>query len=203
MASDCIMSRELRLALVLGLVPLCCGIGILLLWMATRWEALMMLGLLTICVGVILVLAGAIYLRAAPGRDPRRRRAAKWVLWANFPAAAFALWAVLDVMSSCTITIHNESGFALEALEVSGAGVLQQQLGSLPTGRSLTVRVRPPYETSLDLYWDSEGRPQRLPLDVYVGAGSEAHVEVTVPDQGPPEVDRFLQALGWFQSAPR
>lgn len=170
--------------------------------MATRWEALVALGGLTLIVGPLLLLAAAMNLRGAPDRRRGRRGlAATLVLAANFPAAAFAVWAANDVMTSFTVTVRNESPRTLEEVLVTGPG-LRERIGALEPGRSATVRIRPGGPGILDVEWTGEGGHESAAAETYVTSGLEGHIAVTVPAQGAPAVHHSPRALGWFQSAP-
>lgn len=195
------MSRELRRAFLFGLLPLCGGLGILALWMATRWDALPVLGGLTLIVGPVFVLVGALNLRAATGAPRRRRLAALLVLCANLPAAAFALWAAEGVMSSFTVTVRNESPRILREVVAVGPGI-RERLGTLAPGETRTVRIVPQGPSSLQVEWLTEAGWQRADGDIYMTAGLEGHVEFVVRARGPAVVHHSSKSLGWFQSAP-
>jgi hypothetical protein len=56
------MNRSYRAAILCGAVPLLTGISIFLLWLATRWEWLMVAGLLTLYGGVFFFVTGVMAL---------------------------------------------------------------------------------------------------------------------------------------------
>jgi hypothetical protein len=87
-----------RAAFWLGLIPLCVGIGITLLWIVTAWQALPICGLFTILGGVACFGVGVICLTVyffanlgLKGDDRRevwrRTTATALLLLINFPAA--------------------------------------------------------------------------------------------------------------------
>ena len=96
-----------RMALVCGALPLTIGIGILALWLVTRWPWLMVAGAYTILAGLAFVVLGVIALarfywlaRSSSLPRPRLRRllaAGACLLLVNCPAAAGAVYVAMAV----------------------------------------------------------------------------------------------------------
>jgi len=192
------MDPRLRRACLLGAIPLCTGLAILLTWMATRWEFLIGAGLLTIALGVVAVLLGTAQVWAARGAPFGARVALMALLWGNFPAAGFAVMAAEDVMTSFTVSVRNASGALLQDLEVRGPGD-RARLGTLAPGGSALCRIRPTGDGLLLVDWNRAGESGFAEPEVYVSGGLEGHIDIEIRAEGLPVVHYTPRALGWFQ----
>jgi hypothetical protein len=143
------MSRALKSAIVLGLIPLLGGLLIYGVWRVTRWSWLETAGLITIAVGLLCVLIGAITLAWHLWQEARTEHTAFKKLWlqgflvggllfSNFPAAWFCLHSALDVMTRYTVRVQNTSDVAIDRVVLTGPGV-RVEMGPISPG-SMTRR---------------------------------------------------------------
>jgi hypothetical protein len=104
------MTSFYRTAILCGACPLVTGVAIFLLWLVTRWDLLMVIGMLVIPAGFLSFLAGSGALsgylsearRASElSRRTARRRAlgAGLLLLVNFPAAYGIILAVSAILT--------------------------------------------------------------------------------------------------------
>jgi hypothetical protein len=105
------MDRAYRLAMSCGATPLLVGVSIFVLWLLTRWDLLMIAGILTLAAGPVLCAFAFLNLshflwlaRREPDLSPwRRRLAVFWcggLLLANFPVAASIIYAVMAIKTA-------------------------------------------------------------------------------------------------------
>jgi hypothetical protein len=122
-----------RRALFAGAFPLAVGISIFLLWVATRWDALMVAGLLTLFGGLVFFAVGLgllvryCWLGLRAPDVPRRRvwlrtAACGALLLSNFPVAGGIVVAVGAIESCYTVVVRNDSTRPLEGVRVEGGG---------------------------------------------------------------------------------
>jgi len=147
------MPRLIEAAILCGAVPLLAGTLIYVTWRFTRSDALMSAGMITIAVGLLAFVGGAVCLLRQPwhadGDRAARRRLrfqgifALALLLINFPAAAFYTLSAIDVETRYTVCVHNGSDRPIESLVVTGPGV-RVELGPIGPGRRVIVlRCRP------------------------------------------------------------
>jgi hypothetical protein len=136
------MDRAYRLAMFCGASPLLVGVSIFVLWLLTRWDLLMIAGILTLAAGPVLCAFAFLNLshflwlaRREPDLSPRRRRLAVFwcgsLLLANFPVAVGIIYAVIEIESAYTVVIHNGSAQPLDGVRVGGGGC-DVYFGSIP-----------------------------------------------------------------------
>lgn len=133
------------LAIILGAAPLLTGTIIYGAWRTTRWDWLIVAGLLTIVAGIAAFFAGMFSLAAHLrdewkfGRTPAGRLGLQGMLIGsllllNFPAAAFFTISAVEVMERYTVSVHNECDIPIESLVVSAPGV-DVELGPIAPGQ--------------------------------------------------------------------
>jgi len=139
------MPRLLKLAVVLGAVPLLVGTLIYGTWRFTRWHWLETAGLFTIPIGVVAFIIGTVALLRHLWRESRVQRTTRSPLWlqaalvgglllANFPAAAFFTLSAIDVSTRYTVRVFNDSDRPIDSLVVTGPGV-RVELGPIAPGQ--------------------------------------------------------------------
>jgi hypothetical protein len=140
----------LRAALACSLAPLAVGMSIFVLWLPTRWDFLMPLGLLTILgatalfpVGVVCVMRYVVRSRDTGLVDRVGARAvlAAGLLVLNFPAGGIVVVAANAWRTRCTVTFVNASDRPVDDFLVL-AGEPVGTTGPVPKGRRPTVMFR-------------------------------------------------------------
>jgi hypothetical protein len=121
-----------RVALLCGTVPLVVGLSVFLLWLLTRADGLMLLGVFVLFGGLaffavgVLALGRYCWLAFRESRLPARFWAATiacaLLLLSNFPAAGAIMYAADALHSRYTVVVRNESGRPLEDVRVTGGG---------------------------------------------------------------------------------
>jgi hypothetical protein len=109
------------------------GFAVLITGILTRLDGLALVGIWLIYIGFGFLAAG--FISPVPAhRSARRdgsvtgRRIWSWtigtslVLLSNLPAAGACVWAAIEVATSYTVEIRNDSGRTVDAATVSGAG---------------------------------------------------------------------------------
>lgn len=138
------MNRWLQIAVVCGATSLTIGITIFLAWLLTRWNGLMMAGILTVYGGVGVVAIGAVSvavfvwksLRAgqAPRKQVVRRAVAVGsLLLLNVVVAAIIIASVTYLETRYVVTVVNASSAEVRSFVVTGGGVTID-VGMLPPG---------------------------------------------------------------------
>lgn len=136
---------------VCALVPLICGVGCLVAFMATDSVDVMLLGILIIAGGCAIVLAGTVccilYLvrERAVGLRTRRQLVLRGLvgfglLLCNFPAAALCSYTGEWWFTRYGVQVWNKSNAMVASFVVSGPG-FSKQLGPLSPGQR--TRYRP------------------------------------------------------------
>jgi hypothetical protein len=136
------MDRSYRDSLICGASPLFMGVAIFLLWLVTRWNWLMLAGILNIYGGLVFFLSGAVclvkfHLRSLITWDIPRRRL--WVLTtfgaallcSNFPVAFGIINAVVRITTRYAVVIQNTSTDPLDDVQVFGGGC-KEDIGVIP-----------------------------------------------------------------------
>ena len=136
------MPQLLRFAIALGASPLIIGSLIYLLWRLNRWDWLALMGLMTILIGIICFIAGAVCLilhqkrnAQAAQRSPLSSVVVGLLLMTNFPAAYFYTSSAFDISSRYTIRISNQSNLPVEQVLISGP-TIEHKLGPTPAGEN-------------------------------------------------------------------
>jgi hypothetical protein len=184
------MSRWYRVALACGLVPLLVGVAIFSLWLITRWQWLMLAGMVTIYGGVALFCIGfvalAVYCWSAlrlPDVSGKRllfsTLGCAATLLSNFAVAAGIIVAAITIETRYTVVVHNASGRPLEHVRVFGGGC-DCYIGSIPpsgtTQRSFWVNC----DGSLEFSASSGTTTHSQIIEGYVTNGMGGRVVVTI-----------------------
>ncbi len=190
----------LRAAVVLGLIPLATGTSIFLLWLLTRWDWLMVAGILTVCGGVACVTAGLVCLIAYAVLARRRNRAGnvKWrvvavafLLLVNFPVAGAVTWGTVYIETLYTVEVRNGTSSPVDRLAVSGGGV-EVIFEDIPPGASRRRRFHVLHDGSLTYRFRHHGEERHGVVEGYVTNSMGGHRvlliepggEVTVLNEG-------------------
>ncbi|MCD6050362.1 MAG: hypothetical protein K0Q55_1765 [Verrucomicrobia bacterium] len=138
------LPRLLKLAFLCGVLPLVTGTLVFLTWLVTRWDWLMLAGLITIFLGLVWFVMGAICLSIHLHRRgqiaPPERRRQNWLafttaglLLVNFPAAYYYTAWASGISTRYTLIVVNESGQHMESVMVSAPGV-KREFGPIQAG---------------------------------------------------------------------
>lgn len=192
--------RELRgafhFALFCALFPLAVGVSIFLLWMATRWDWLMLAGGVTLIGGTGCFLAGGValhlyYLGARRATGPLTRWV--WVsiglcaglLCSNFLVAASIIWAVEALQRCYTVRIHNDSNVRLTEAELTGAGG-RTVIGTIEPHSTVTRSIWIRHDGRVRLGLLSDARQHDTTVYEYVtpGCGGDGHKTATIHADG-------------------
>jgi len=138
------MPRLLKTAFLCGVLPLSAGTLVFLAWLITRWDWLMVAGLVTIFLGLVCFVMGAVGLSLHLHRlgqiAPPEMRRQNWLalitaclLIINFPAAyCYTNWAS-DISTRYTLVVVNESGQHMKSVIVTAPG-LKREFGPIQPG---------------------------------------------------------------------
>jgi hypothetical protein len=138
------LPRLLKLAFLCGTLPLVTGTLIFLTWLITRWDWLMLAGLITIFLGLVWFVIGSIGLSLLLRRQgqiaPPERRRQNWLAFStacllliNLPAAYYYTAWASAISTRYTLIVVNESGQHLESVMVSAPGV-KREFGPIQPG---------------------------------------------------------------------
>jgi vacuolar-type H+-ATPase subunit I/STV1 len=188
------MSRLLKCSIALGASPLIIGTLIYFTWRLTRWHWLEMMGLMTILIGIIVFLAGAVCLilhlksESRTGRtSPLNALVVGGLLFANFPLAAVYIASAIDISTRFTVRVYNESDHPIESFIILGPGI-QTEIGPIPSGKKAIQHNYPTTDGSLrftarhqQLNYDGE-------LEGYVCNGWDGDKTVRVSGKGTYEI---------------
>ena len=128
------MRGLLRAAVILAGLPLVAGVAILLTYLATEWEPLVAMGMLTLWGGPVALLVSA-GLLIAYGLHSWKNRCVKWrelvrqigltvlLMAANFPAALGCIWAgtYYTITAIVPVVVQNQ-GTAVAQVTLDGPG---------------------------------------------------------------------------------
>ena len=203
--------RAYRIVLVCGGLPLVAGTVVFLLWLVGRQDWLMVAGVFIIGTGGLLFVVGGVILTgfwALARRAPCFSRAwahrmtvgAALLLLANFPVAAAFTAAAVRVIECYNVAIENGSGFALDAVHVSGGGC-KVDFGRIAPGATRRRWFWIQREGELVLHATRGGVPVEEVVDGYVTGGMGARKLVVIGPAGSVSVtdanDRFHSA--WYR----
>lgn len=174
------MSRALKITIWCGIVPLCFGIGIFLLWLLTRMDFLMSAGAVTACVGFWIVCVGAVSLAVfifqsvksgVPWKVVNRKAGLPaGLLVSNFIAFAMIFTAVIYIETAYIITVKNDSSLPIESLEVYGGGV-QIDFGKIDPGDTRKKRFFIKHDGDLRYKALFDGKQRHDIIEGYVSGG--------------------------------
>ncbi|MBN2212236.1 MAG: hypothetical protein JW709_12635 [Sedimentisphaerales bacterium] len=140
------MNRVYRIALIFGFIPLIIGIVIFLLWLATRWDWLMLAGAFTICGGVAAVTLGFLALAyyywrrmripdITPYKLKRKILLCVGLYVLNFLVAGGVFLTAMTIESCCAIFVHNATKHTINNVSISGGGCVEKII-SIPPGKT-------------------------------------------------------------------
>ncbi len=189
-----LQSRAFRLALVCGALPLIVGLVAFTVWLATRWDGLMILGYFIILGGVGLFVTGLVALGIAcrnalrAGRLPRQRIwlstfACLGLLLVNFPVAAVLTICAVGIETSYNVLIQNDSPFELSEVRLVGGGC-DEELGSIAAGETVERRFWIETDGELMLRAQVDGKPREELIEGYVTSGLGRRAIVTIGEDG-------------------
>ncbi len=188
------MSQLLRSAISLGASPLIIGSLVYFLWRLTRWSFLEMMGLMTLLIGFIAFLGGAVCLIAYLKHETRNRTTPQrslivralivgGLLIANFPMAAFYTSSAIDISTRYTVRVYNESNLPIESFIISGPGI-EHEFGPIPVRKNALYHFYPNASGTLEF----AGRQEKInfhgELEGYVHKGAEGDKTVKVSGKG-------------------
>ena len=172
------------MALICWAAPFLVGISIFLLWLITRWDWLMIAGVITLCAGLAAFALGAIDLvMAYEMRLWRSTLACAALLFANFPVAAAIIAAVIAIETRYTVIVHNASREALGAVRVSGGGC-DVSLGTIPPGASVSRTISFHGDGRLEFHADSDTASHEKVIEYYVTSNMGGHTTVRIDSDG-------------------
>jgi len=188
------MNRAYRLALACGAIPLLMGVSVFLLWLITRWDGLMVAGMVTLCGGMALFLIGVVALMRywslasqtpdIPSRHLRRSTfLCAGLLLLNFPVAGGIVAAVIAIETCYTVVVENDSHRPLEGVRVFGGGC-DEQLGTIPAGSSVRQWLWIRHDGTLELRALADGASYHETIDGYVTNSMGGHTTVTIHADG-------------------
>ena len=188
------MKSSFRIVLFCGGFPLITGIGIFVLWCIVRWDVLMSCGMVTILVGPILFLIGAVYLSqflsaARESKLIKERRVmlqliiAGTILFVNFPVAVVLVVAAERVMTRYVVTIVNESNQRIDDFHVTGGGI-DANFGSVLPGTSKKRGFNIKGDGVLKFSGIRSGKPLNGDVDGYVTNGMGGDTTVIFKPDG-------------------
>jgi hypothetical protein len=188
------MPRLLKLAVILGAVPLLVGTLIYGAWRMTRLPWLEAAGMLTIYMGIAAFVVGAFALVRHLRHESRARRTTSRSLWfegvlvgglllANFPAAAFFSLSAMNIHTRYTVRVHNDSDQPIESLVVTGPGV-RVEFGPIAPGEHTHRHIHFSGDGTLDF----SARQQELrfggQVEGYVTGGWSGDTSVRIKPRG-------------------
>ena len=186
-------------ALLCGLAPLLIGTTIFLVWLVTRWPVFEAAGFITILCGVPSVIVGFVLLAASvftqssspgarQGSANRRRALIRYVaaiaiLLINFPAAAFIVSTVSEIMTRYVLTVANDGPRPLEDTIVSGGGITAR-FGTIGRGAEVTRVFNIQRDGELILRTKRGDNDIELTIDGYVTNGIGGNMVVVAKSDG-------------------
>jgi len=183
-----------RIATICGVAPLLFGAAIFIAWLGTRWDWLMIVGIVVLYGGAVVLAVGVSALALscwtaahAPGIPTRR----VWVsalscgglLLANILAAGGIIPAAMAIATRYTVVVHNASQQRLDGVRVFGGGC-DASYGSLFPGA--TARRSFWIQQDGMLVFRASGAENTLEetIDDYVTGSGGGHLQITLqPDQ--------------------
>jgi hypothetical protein len=138
------MNRLYKTVKYCAMIPMLMGATIFVLWLVTRIDELLLLGIFALFVGLGIVAVGLIalagfYWTGIKRADIPRRQvlgstlAGAAFLLSNFLVAGGIIAVALAILCRYTVEIHNTSPLALNNVRINGAGV-DVTLGSIEPG---------------------------------------------------------------------
>jgi hypothetical protein len=193
------MSRLLKCSIALGASPLIIGTVIYSTWRLTRWQWLEMMGLMTILIGLIAFLSGAVCLilhlksESRTGRtSPLNALLVAGLLIANFPAAIFYTSSAIDISTRYTIRVYNDSDHQIESFMILGPGI-ETEIGPISSGKKAIQHNHPTTDGSLRFSARQHGLTFDGELEGYVTVGLGGDKTVRIKEKGSFEITNNLR----------
>jgi len=191
-------SSGLNIPFLLGVVPLTAGLSIFLVWLATDWKWLPLIGIATLYLSFGSVLAGLAWLgvwilKMRRSRDRPRAGLTRQtivvaaVLVVNFPVAGGILWTAHSLATRYTVTIRNRSSAAIQSAALNGGGV-SLEIGRIAPGGRITEKFHIVHDGTLVFSWEQSDRKLQVIVDDYVTKGWGGHKQIDVSTAGLIEV---------------
>jgi hypothetical protein len=188
------MNRSYRVALICGACPLLIGISIFMLWLITRWDWLMLAGILTLYGGAAILLVGVLalarygWLVFRTPAVPRRRRwlstlVCAGLLLLNVPVAGGIAVAAIAIETRYTVVVHNASRQPLEDVRVFGGGC-DESLGNIPPGSTVRQSCWIQHDGELEFRALSDTVSHEKIINGYVTNGMGGHTTITINSDG-------------------
>ncbi len=184
------MNRTYRAAVFCGATPLVTGVSIFILWIITRWEWLILAGLLTLFGGPIVfvfgILALAQYYQSAMRSTELNKRDVSLatlgclgLLLSNFLVAAGIMIAVEAIQTCYIVAVENQSRQSLTEVHVSGGGC-DADLGTILPGETSRGSFWIRHDDELTFHANSGQLALSEKIDGYVTHGVGGHTIVTI-----------------------
>ncbi len=143
------------------------GVAAFATWYFTRLGFLMLVGIFTIYLGVVCVIAGLIALlvyeyrclRAGDKPDAKKGVFPLVVMLLNFPLAILIVSVSLNLMARYTVTVVNETGFDVNNISFVGPDI-EVDTGPVKSQKSRTVTMR--FETAGSLRYHGSFNAQEV-----------------------------------------
>ncbi|MFN4874567.1 MAG: hypothetical protein ACK5JP_12215 [Akkermansiaceae bacterium] len=184
------MSRLLKCSIALGASPLIIGTLIYFAWRLTRWRWLEMMGLMTILIGLIVFLVGAVCLilhlksESRTGRtSPLNALLVGGLLFANFPLAAVYTASAIDISTRFTVRVYNDSYLPIESFVILGPGI-QTEIGPIAPGKKAVQHNYPTTDGSLRFTAQQQKINFEGELEGYVTNGIGGDKTVRIKENG-------------------
>ena len=188
------MNRWLRFSVICGAAPLTVGVAIFLTWLLTRWDWLMLAGVLTIYSGLVVVAVGTIgvvlfvWKSVRVGHTPRKHVAwqaltVSGFLLLNVPVAAAIVASVIYIETQYVVTVINDSSAEVHSFVVSGGGVTID-IGTIAPGSEVRRAFIIKHDGELKGQGMQGGRPIEGIIEGYVTNGLGGNKLVRIQSDG-------------------
>lgn len=197
------MPLLLRIAIILGAVPLIIGTLIYGTWRFTHSQWLESAGLITIAGGMVAFLSGTVLLLIHLWRELRVRQTDRRFVWIraatvgsllliNFPVAAFYVLSAINVATRYTVCFYNDSRQPVQSLIITGPGI-RVDMGAIAPGGRARQHLQFRGDGSLDFSVRQQEKQFSGQVDGYVTHGLGGNKEVRLKDGGVFEVSPHLR----------
>lgn len=188
------MNTAFRVSLACAALPLVAGLAIFAIWLATRWDWLMLAGVFTIygglvliCVGVLALATGLWLARSRPNHGKQRPWLSAAIcgvmLIANFPVAGGLTYSALQIETAYTVVITNSSTDALRDVRVAGGGC-DVSFGTIQPGDKVKRTFWFQCDGRLELVAEGTAGSYQETIEDYVTGGWGGKASVTVNCNG-------------------